>query len=46
MPIPGYTPVMPSFKGQLNEDQILQLLAYIKSLAAQPNSQSAQRMNP
>jgi len=43
MPIPGYTPVMPSFQGQLNEDQILQLLAYVKSLAAQPNSQ---RMNP
>ena len=46
MPIPNYAPVMPSFQGQLNEDQILQLLAYIKSLAAQPNSQSAQRMNP
>ena len=35
MPIPGYTPVMPSFQGQLNEDQILQLIAYIKSLGAQ-----------
>lgn len=43
MPIPGYAPVMPSFQGQLNEDQILQLLAYVKSLGAQPNSQ---RMNP
>lgn len=35
MPIPGYTPVMPSFQGQLNEDQILQLIAYVKSLGAE-----------
>ncbi len=29
----GYQPVMPSYAGQLNEDQINQLIAYIKSLA-------------
>jgi cytochrome c oxidase subunit 2 len=28
----GYQPIMPTFKGQLNEEQILQLIAYIKSL--------------
>jgi cytochrome c oxidase subunit 2 len=40
MPIPGFTPVMPSFQGELTEDQILQLIAYVKSLGAQ------QRKNP
>jgi cytochrome c oxidase subunit II len=29
----GYYPVMPSFKGQIDEAQIVQLTAYIKSLA-------------
>jgi cytochrome c oxidase subunit 2 len=28
----GYAPVMPTFQGQLGEEQILQLTAYIKSL--------------
>lgn len=28
----GFQPIMPTFKGQLNEEQILQLIAYIKSL--------------
>ncbi|HXZ20052.1 MAG TPA: cytochrome c oxidase subunit II [Candidatus Acidoferrales bacterium] len=32
MPIPNYAPVMPTFQGQLNEEQILQLIAYLKSL--------------
>jgi cytochrome c oxidase subunit 2 len=30
--VPGYQPVMPSFRGQLSEEQVLQLIAYIKSL--------------
>jgi cytochrome c oxidase subunit 2 len=30
--VEGFAPVMPTFKGQLNEEQILQLIAYIKSL--------------
>lgn len=34
----GYDPIMPTFKGQLTEEQILQLIAYIKSLG------SAERM--
>ena len=29
----GYAPVMPSFAGQIDEDDILKLVAYIKSLA-------------
>ena len=31
--VAGYTPIMPTFQGQLSEEQILQLIAYIKSLA-------------
>ncbi len=29
----GYGPIMPTFEGQLTEDQVLQLIAYIKSLS-------------
>jgi cytochrome c oxidase subunit 2 len=28
----GYQPLMPTYQGQLNEEQLLQLIAYIKSL--------------
>jgi cytochrome c oxidase subunit II len=31
-----YQPVMPTFQGQLTEEQILDLMAYIKSLQSQP----------
>jgi cytochrome c oxidase subunit 2 len=34
--VAGYQPVMPSFQGQLTEEQILSLTAYIKSLQSQP----------
>jgi cytochrome c oxidase subunit II len=30
--VAGYKPVMPTFQGQVSEEQILQLIAYIKSL--------------
>lgn len=29
----GFQPIMPTFKGQLTEEQIIQLIAYIKSLS-------------
>jgi cytochrome c oxidase subunit 2 len=29
----GFGPIMPSFQGQLSEEQLLQLVAYIKSLS-------------
>jgi cytochrome c oxidase subunit 2 len=32
--VAGYQPIMPTFKGQLSEEQVLQILAYIKSLGA------------
>jgi cytochrome c oxidase subunit 2 len=34
--VAGYLPLMPSFQGQLTEEQILALTAYIKSLQSQP----------
>ena len=40
----GYPPVMPSFAGQIGEDDLLKLVAYIKSLADKTaqNSQTGQ----
>lgn len=35
MPLPNYPPIMPTFQGQINEEQVLQLIAYIKSLGAE-----------
>jgi cytochrome c oxidase subunit 2 len=31
--VAGYAPIMPSFAGQLGEEDLLKLVAYIKSLA-------------
>ncbi|MCG6940699.1 MAG: cytochrome c oxidase subunit II [Thiohalocapsa sp.] len=33
----GYTPIMPSFKGQVSEEDILKLVAYIRSLSVAEN---------
>jgi cytochrome c oxidase subunit 2 len=30
--VAGFTPIMPTFQGQVSEDQLLQLIAFIKSL--------------
>ena len=32
--LPNYPPIMPTFQGQINEEQVLQLIAYVKSLGA------------
>ena len=32
--VKGFGPIMPTFQGQVNEEDLLKLLAYIKSLAA------------
>jgi cytochrome c oxidase subunit II len=37
--VAGYQPVMPAFQGLINEDGLSQILAYIKSLAPQPEIQ-------
>jgi cytochrome c oxidase subunit 2 len=34
--VAGYQPLMPTYQGQLTEEQILALIAYIKSLQSQP----------
>ena len=34
--VAGYQPLMPAFQGQLTEEQIMSLTAYIKSLQSQP----------
>jgi cytochrome c oxidase subunit II len=34
--VAGYAPLMPSFQGQLTEEQIIDLTSYIKSLQSQP----------
>ena len=31
--VSGFGPIMPSFQGQVNEEQLLQLVAYVKSLS-------------
>ena len=36
--VAGFQPIMPSFKGQLSESQLVQLIAYIKSLTLQPEA--------
>jgi cytochrome c oxidase subunit 2 len=33
--VAGYEPVMPSFEGQVTEEQIMQLIAYIRSLGSE-----------
>ncbi len=42
--VAGYAPLMPSFKGQLNEEQIIQIIEYIKGLKEEgkPSSGAAE----
>jgi len=40
LPLPNYRPVMPTFRGQVTEEQILQLIAYIKSLGLAERTQA------
>jgi cytochrome c oxidase subunit 2 len=43
--VDGYQPLMPSFQGILTEDQILQLVAYIKTLGQQGGRVDMYKMN-
>ena len=36
--VQGYSPQMPAFQGQIGEEEVLQIIAYLKSLTAPPNS--------
>lgn len=47
--VEGYQPIMPTFKGQVTEEQLLALVAYIKSLSGEtgsntPNSSSLKKV--
>jgi cytochrome c oxidase subunit 2 len=37
----GYQPIMPTFQGLVSEEQLLQLIEYVKSLQAQPEAPTA-----
>lgn len=37
--LPGYPPVMPTYMGQLSEDDLMQLLAYLKALSSEQPDQ-------
>jgi len=39
--VKGFAPVMPTFKGQVTEEQVMQLIAYIKSLGASAGASGA-----
>jgi cytochrome c oxidase subunit II len=36
--VKGYEPVMPTFQGLVTEDQVLQLVEYVKSLGPRPGA--------
>jgi cytochrome c oxidase subunit 2 len=40
--VAGYPKIMPTFEGQLNEEQILQLIAYIKSIGMEERTTTQQ----
>ena len=44
--VDGFGPIMPTFQGQISEDQLVQLVAYIKSLQANSPQQSAPASSP
>ena len=39
--VAGFGPIMPTFQGQISEDQLVQLIAYIKSLQVNPQIPAA-----
>ena len=38
--LPNYPPIMPTFQGQVDEEQVLELIAYVKSLGTQERTPS------
>jgi cytochrome c oxidase subunit II len=41
--VSGYQPIMPTFQGLVSEEQLLELIEYVKSLNTQPQVPSARR---
>ncbi len=44
--VEGYQPIMPTFKGQVTEEQLVQLVAYIKSLSGVTGSSTGSMTSP
>jgi len=44
--VAGFGPIMPTFQGQVSEDQLVQLVAYIKSLHVSGQTPSTQAASP
>jgi cytochrome c oxidase subunit II len=44
--VEGYQPIMPTFKGQVTEEQLNALVAYIKSLGTQTTNGASSSANP
>ncbi len=44
--VEGYQPIMPTFKGQVSEEQLLSLVAYIKSLSGDTGTSTATKPAP
>lgn len=44
--VQGYQPIMPSYQGQISEENLLQLITYIKALTPPPNTPSAGKETP
>jgi cytochrome c oxidase subunit 2 len=42
--VEGFQPIMPTYQGQVNEEQLLQLIAYIRSLGAPAGQQGGTTM--
>jgi cytochrome c oxidase subunit II len=39
----GFAPIMPSFRGAVTEDELVKLIAYLKSLSTSSGQQGAQQ---
>jgi cytochrome c oxidase subunit 2 len=44
--VDGFGPIMPTFQGQVSEEQILQILAFIKSLQIHTSTNLTPRPSP
>ena len=42
----GFQPIMPTFQGLVSEEQVLELIEYVKSLGTQPQVESARPTPP
>jgi cytochrome c oxidase subunit 2 len=39
--VEGFEPIMPSFRGRVSEEEVIQLIEYIRSLGAAPEGPAA-----